>query len=1101
MRPLCVLLLILRFVFSGFFLSVHAQTVPLSTKNGWIIVKNQQSFPVKDSFEFIETFDEMELAVAYHKNRYSIIDYNGNKLWQDTVVLTSLGYGFFSSAHSKILYRHQNEWHVLDSFDIRSYSEFWIQGQLKGNLVLINKLSKRIISGQSSSVYEMEEFLVVTHNSNIQLYNREGTWIDSCAKISTSSMEKSISYCHFFNGWRGSMVWFTPRHKFIFHRSKKLDIPKAKSVELFDEFIEIVEDRQTHFYDINKAEIILTSSGDFLRPTNENHIQFRVNGKYGLLNTSGEVCIPAQYDNIYISQHYISVRKDNLFGLYDRTFKLIFPCQYSRIVPKFMFFETQKQGYFGLVSRKNNQELLKPVYHKILVQGNKIKAWLGNQMTLLELNDEHEIVEEYVMKNVLSADHRDLIDAPLDFDPRLFDLGWFFEDKIILKPDGDEVVVLKWGLRNDNDSVFLAPTPLKLKYIHHANFTLKQVKPADPKQAILKNYQFVDWRNGKTLPNLDIHELDTNDLITKQYARFKAPDYYSGIIRSDLTHEIFPYMDFAPAQYVRYCQYAQRKLYKDWIQDTPNLELILSTAVNSRTLYKPILVNNVYYSAWQFTNAKWNYLKPDGTPLFDEPFIYAYPFKGAHAIVQHESGFGLIDTAGFVLPTEFKSITRVFINQDTFFITESKLQESSVKLFQPGKIDATPIRNYNKFKLSDKSVIFETDSGSYIIDEHDGLVYFNERKIRIAGNGYFYIKEKKNYLLHDQTGNEIGASLLRPKRVLNDDIFLAYEASKYLILNMQGLPISETKYKEVYNFENFIVGYHKTGIDIFNSIGQLIQQNVPYVNYDQMTKTLLLRFKKHLICWDENGKEIAKLRINENPVTFINGLLIMADERILDFQGNSKNIKFENYDALKIIGYGFWIAEFKGQVKQIFNESCEALDVPFEKIHYVSALSEDVIYIQAKEGVYLYQISHNKLVKIVEKHGEYCNGFLCVTVENGRYVYLNFELEMAFPMEFVKAKPFVADHAVVKLFSGWTIMNKQGELLFTPCLTEPTVYSPMHIGFASRAQVGLFDAKGNKQLPAENDLIKINKDHIRLEKMGEIVLLDFDFREVVKWPR
>lgn len=54
-------------------------------------------------------------------------------------------------------------------------------------------------------------------------------------------------------------------------------------------------------------------------------------GSWGLLSLSGEIIIPAHYDEIIVCENFVKVRKSNKFGLYDISGKLILDTIYSSI--------------------------------------------------------------------------------------------------------------------------------------------------------------------------------------------------------------------------------------------------------------------------------------------------------------------------------------------------------------------------------------------------------------------------------------------------------------------------------------------------------------------------------------------------------------------------------------------------------------------------------------------------------------------------------------------------------------------------------------------------------------------------------------------------
>src|ERR1700722_8691811 len=83
-------------------------------------------------------------------------------------------------------------------------------------------------------------------------------------------------------------------------------------------------------------------------------------GKYGLVNQSGKLFVPVQYDNIDVyTEGMAMVQKDNMSGFVNQSGQLVVPMQYEEA---YNYFEgiacVRKDGKYGFIDKKG--ELVVP---------------------------------------------------------------------------------------------------------------------------------------------------------------------------------------------------------------------------------------------------------------------------------------------------------------------------------------------------------------------------------------------------------------------------------------------------------------------------------------------------------------------------------------------------------------------------------------------------------------------------------------------------------------------------------------------------------------------------------------------------------------------
>ncbi|MBP9795871.1 MAG: WG repeat-containing protein [Chitinophagales bacterium] len=161
---------------------------------------------------------------------------------------------------------------------------------------------------------------------------------------------------------------------------------------------------------IPKPSIADNSHGDILK---NNYLTFiyintKLNGKYGILDTTGKIIVPFIYDEyIYFEESIAIVKKDNLMGIIDTTGKVILPINYHSISIKsnnIWILQKEQTGTkaiydnFTGVSSPEFQDYRKINYKYYMIGINKkfrLYNIITNQQTKEQYDDIREIENEY----------------------------------------------------------------------------------------------------------------------------------------------------------------------------------------------------------------------------------------------------------------------------------------------------------------------------------------------------------------------------------------------------------------------------------------------------------------------------------------------------------------------------------------------------------------------------------------------------------------------------------------------------------------------------------------------------------------------------------
>jgi hypothetical protein len=1089
-RAVCCIVILL------FANGLMSQTVALPGKTGWVVYSDGQQNPVKDKVVFIGLFDSHKLAPFSGYNEMGVIDQKGNVLYRVEAKIEALDHGFFSVGDSMLVQIANG---VSRDYAVKLFKNYeqWVIGSMETKIVAINKSSGKIIDINSVNYKVINGYLFCTISETNYLYDSGGKLVDKTSRRSSNSFEKSDDYCNLVSHTSGDiLVWFTPRQKLLLIDGQQFSIEKARRIAVLKEHIEIVESKHVHLFDLKTKRITMTAQGEMLRPVGSEHVIFQLNNKMGLLNRAGKTLIPADYDNITLFKQYALVRKDQLTGLYDRDFVRVLDCNFTRIEPRYNFYYTQKFGGRGLVSRKTNKELLAPVYDRILIKDNKIKAWLGNQLRILVIDENHKIVDEYILNNVVSVDKATYIDASIEYDPRLFQIGWFHVSKEFKNEKGSTAHRLLWGLKDEQDSIILSPSLPHIRYVHESPVSLYPLPERDHPYNKY-SYGGINNASGKIIPKLVVLDIDTNDFQRRNFARFSAPDFRHGILKRDCQFELYAYIDRGDASLLRVCKSGAFN-FLDNGRASQNSVPIINKDLNGFMPYTRYVIDKKSVSHIAFDKAKWNFLNADGACVFENDFEFAFPYVGKHAIVKTDTGFGLVDTANFVIEPVYKSIKRVFYNGDTLFVVEEKPKGATLFQFSYGILHNLSIHNVNVQKKRDLVTLLATANQKHVIHEELGLLQDSMANVKLYQHGYFVERVKKQFFIYNHEGELLCETELRPKNILNDALFIFQDKGLLALCHVDQGKISEAKYQSIQLRDAFVFCQSRTGVDIHDPLGNLLATGLENIQLDPVSGNLLYVSKGKMYVVDAAFKPVRKMKYIDLVLAFVDNKVYLRSGQILDSQGKEVTHRFGNFEEVHYLGEEVLSISAKNESPVLCDLNWNPIELGVEKIKKPMMLDDNLIQFHAKDRVYLFNKSSGALTSVKDVYGGFQDDLICVRLHDQVYAYLNRELENPFNMTFKRAKPFRGGFAAVEFESGWGIINSAAILQIAPCLNEITILSRDLVLSNAHSQLGVLDGLGREIVPIKYDAIVFQKDYIKVHNYGKIEIWNTKFQKILE---
>lgn len=1080
------------------FVSFGQYPLPVVNNGNWVLIGETEKIDLSDDVRFVDVFDQYGFASFKDKNGYGIIDKTGEIVFKSDSKLEAYNYGYFKNNLTGVLININND--SLISENVRSLTKIgnsWILFTNSDGTYLYNlKGNKKIpynhqrtnfsISNQlyyRNAYFEVAGYMFVTTNNFNYLFDDRGDLIDSITNAEFDfEQRKRIGYSYYPD----VIIWSDNDNHIVITRNGRLKLPNdVKCVRnIFYGEIEIVCKSNSFIYNIDKNSIIFNLVCDGIRHYDNKYFKFLIGEKIGLVSKSGEIVFPAQYTNISDDENYFYLRKGSLLGLFDKNFKQLLPHKYTyfRIYNDFIY--TENSNFYGLVSTKSFKELLPPTYDKINVKNNKIRAWLNDKMMLIELDDDHKKISEMVFTNAITVGSRNnrAANSNLRYDPRLFSLGWFLDSNEV-KTNNEIKMNYKWGLKTPDDSIIVAARFNTPEYIIYAPISLIPIPKVDKQDP--QFYRMIDYTNGKLVQKYEILSVDTTDFKTRDFTRLSHKNGW-GIMNRDGEIKEVNYIDPSEETYLRFCINGKDSL----IQKEEKFSVkILTRDCNSDFFYSPITVLGKTYAHQKFNKGEWNYLTPSGEVLFKESFEFAEPFMKGTAIVKTAKGYGVVNDTGFVIPPIYTEITRLSNFGDTVFQIRISASQIVMKDFNFSNLNL-------EFKSIDKTegelYIFNSFKGKVLYNSSLKLLHENAEYVYLHKFNRYHIKQKKEYLIFDVNGNEIGSLPIRPKEFLDENNILVKLKQKLGVLSIDGDTLIPVEYTDIMRCGEFYIAQKGRENRLYDTEFNpyLISKKHQFL-IDSISNLVLEYNGGKYKIKDLSGTVLKSGKLPSSPSHFHNGHIYVNEKYSRIFDLDNKEILVDNkWSNPSFLPFGFVILTDTLKEQCLFNKNFEEIAENVNKKRSIRMISENVVAYKHNDLWELYHVStQKKRPNLRLSSDSFKDGYLLV--ENGlsrnEYFFINEELDDKFEENFDFAKDFKTGFAAVKLDKGWTIIDIKGKHHSAPLYHEVTVLSKSYIFVKENSKHGLFYSNGKPLLEVIYDNIEyLDNQLIRLTHEGHI---------------
>lgn len=856
------------------------------------------------------------------------------------------------------------------------------------------------------------------------------------------------------------------------------------------------------------------------------------NNLYGVIDSNYKEVLPFKYNSInyFNNNFYASINSGT--ALFDENLKLIIPSIYERLIKTKFGFIYYKNNLCGVLN-KNGKKITEARFRNIDINSIPIKCYLPKEgVVQLIFDDKWNFVSKKEFKKLLILNSKWTPTASALIEPNINQFGWFKDTIIATKKDGSKVKVVKWGLKNDIDTIITPPIYREYEIINDSisyGYRGKKLLTSSKKRIkgipVGASYNVVNHITGERVLKQPIYKFFITDFENNNLARALT---YKGIyIYNKNFTPILKNIHYANAPQegmLLYSEYNKDKRDKSNIEGQIDKLIAwqeyatgISLSKEASSEYYKLLRARVNIKPYITPHIKFGYLnsitQQEAFPTqFDRAtnFYQGVAFVGVKNKKTEKIDYGIIRKDSIIVPLKFDKVNFLYPNTyDSLYIVT---KNNGKQLFFDSLLNPKPIELKNMTRV-EKDVIIATQNNKTGI-VNDDLQWELEptyRRIIISKNNALISKNK----LHGAITSE-GESLFEPTIKKKHIIPLKYGAKLYQNRNQSGK-----------------VGYYHY------QYGELFKPTKGKVYESEQTT---LKLEHGTPYYYKNGQELKTNKLFKYTLIMENDSISISKRRkkikILNKNTEEKikikgfvpnDLTFEGIYHIK--GSSMGLTNYKGQekIKAFMNSKLTPLNDSILLTENIHSKFKDKRYglvnIEGKQlraneylkieevfdGIY-FCFSKRNISVFVNKKGDTlktvkCNDFkstsdgllLLIGKENiihsegslylkGKYnaVFLDSTLSNPFAYKFIDAKQFVNGIATVRSRKGWQVMNRNGELISIPSFYSMEPIANNTIVAKEKPKHGVYNYEGKVIVPVEFEEINtVSPTIIQVIKEGK----------------
>ena len=1047
-------------------------------RNGeWWVVRTNGQTALPSAYTWLGDFDPTNgMAPFIQDNLYGLVDSMGVEVVPPRYQsVSSIGQGLYECATEKgtIIYEAESDKILLDSINqVEVLNRYYARIEHHDSLLELMYLPDRTLFQltDSSFIVPVRVDLILVRqdwDSTIVVYTDQG----HAQRYGFENLRYTMNYVIFREGGVNRVIT----------AKINLKLRNEPHIWVAGDYLSYYDGTRAHLIDTRENRELINGPYEQIQPSRSGFL-VKKNGLMGYMDASGKLEIPIAYQSVQEASDGFVVRNGSLSGKYNRSYQLYIPVSFYEFRESGDFvWHTGVTGLQGLYSLKTKQTLLKPVHDRIVFQSESVvKAYASGNIRIIQLDDAHRIVSDVILPNALTVAQRPAPDPTVNFDRRLYNLGWFYERRELRDSLGILVKYLyRWGLRNEEDSVILRPSVETPVFLPRQDVSLI---PKRRENDQIPLYEARSVYTGRTMYRLNFIEMDTLDCAERNVVRFQSEKGY-GFLRPNEEPQMVSYVSSQYGPYIPYCMGGKRV----YCKPKAGAVLINTQSLNGKSSHGTSVIDprtREHLHHQEFVGGEWNYLDSNGVNLFSIPFSFAGEFENGRAIVKGTNGWGLVDSDTTVIPMIHSSVQPfVIAGKDTLYKAGRREQGyelmDSLMHHLPQQSSAI-VRVDQQFSL--------LRSGSELLSfERSELQnkYAFTPTINALNDGYVIMREQKEYVLLNREGQIIGNFSLKPAKIHFDQLIEAKSQSRRALLNFNGDTIVPPTNADFVVTPSLIWVQGRNQHHVFGKDGTLLLQtkNEERVLVDEIADRMVWIKEKKYKIFDAQGELLqkGKWKYPEEPTTVAAGLFFTKRSVLL---GDSlvrltPDFRFEFFED------GFF-ACFQDNGCTVYKDS---LKNPVRRVNSrrIRYHGEGAFSYDSRNELILfnrdYEVSFSKSTVIESP----MKGGVCLLSDKGRYFFVNERFANPFDRHFEMAHPFSGSYASVRIKEGWTLINRQGTQLSYPSYGE---IEPLGYGLfqADKKELfGLFDRDGREILPVAYEHIQLmNNGLIQVIRKGEI---------------
>jgi hypothetical protein len=787
--------------------------------------------------------------------------------------------------------------------------------------------------------------------------------------------------------------------------------------------------------------------------------------------------VPFRYEQIEQrdSVSYI-VYKDGFSGLVDLQFREIIPCRYSYFIQRGDLVQVFDGNYQGIYSLKRRTELIAPVYNSIIRTDNRFKAQRNELLTIIEIDDRHNIVKTAKIDNMLTIRQAQNSKRSRRIDPRLFTIGWYLDSNLVQPPGKPAFYSVKWGLRDASDSILIRPKSFPLDrtdlvYLPKAPYTLyytsKESYMSAGEKVEVQPLTPVFLPKGAYYPDLSLLGYDSTDFKRRDFMRISSREGF-GVLHGDGSLQRLSYIEDSPNTYLRYCEG------KKIIPVTKNKEEMTevpSMGFNNRFVPNPMVQGTPreLILGLEYPEGKWNYFGPDAKPLFSEPFAFAHAFLGKQAIVKTAKGWGVVSPDTVLIPGIYSHIERNIVANDTLFVVQlgqpgNRLLDTLGKVIPGPEIAASTPRNF----------IIVQGGQKFLCDTQFKPLSDGYSSMKFLKNGLILAKTKKEYTLFDPEGTMLFNGAEEPEAVYFNTAFVFKKGAELTLFDSRLNPVLENC--SAVERHGDLLGVKKGGewFVLNRDLELLVSEKPGQLFTDTISGKFAICSNGKTTVYDANGTRISRMN-DFLPTDFIAGRLLVASrDCCMAYTPDGKAVAvFHGFQSLEVLENGALFVKIRRGNNLLFLRDWTPVLPEETRFRQLTVLGPDIYSFSTASGkTALYNRVTGHIDTSYRLAGSIFGGDLLLVRNSFGFIYVDKNFQPITKVTFLKALPFNGRYAAVADGRGWTLIDRDCRPLTYPNYGAITALNPGLFQTVKLPLQGVFDAKGKELIPVVYEQVR-----------------------------